>query len=121
MDKMSFGYNNVFWMEFVNMDHTFCIRIKVEETSLTTELIYAYKRNDRSSVEELAKQLLKSNTTNIILGQDITKERLYSEAVLLICEVEKIYDITFSQTFKNIALKTFCQESYSAYLINKYD
>lgn len=121
MDKMSFGYNNVFWMEFVHMEHTFCIRIKIEETSLTIELIYVYKKNDMHSIEELSKQLLKSNTTSIILGKDITKERLYCEAILLICEVEKMYDIAFSQTFKNIALKVFCQNAYSAYLVNKID
>ena len=121
MDKTSFGVNNVFWMEFVHMEHTFCIRIKVEDASLTTELIYVYKKNDMNSVEELSKQLLKANTTSILLGEDITKERLYCEAVLLICEVEKMYDITFSQVFKNIALKVFCQEAYSAYLNNKYD
>lgn len=121
MDKMSFGCNNIFCMEFDHIDQTFCIKIKVEETSLTTELIYLYKKNSIHALEELSKQILKSITTRISLDAPIIKERLYCEAVLLIVEVEKMYNIAFSQVFKNIALKVFCQEAYTAYLTNKYD
>lgn len=119
MDRMSFGCNNVFWMEFVHMDHTFCIRFKIETGTLETELIYAYKKSNINSVEELSKQLLKSNISKVLLGENISKERFYCEAIILIDQVEKMYGITFSQVFKTIALKVFCQEAYSAYLANK--
>lgn len=120
MDHMSFGYNDIFWMEFDHMGSKFCIRFRIDATHLHTDLYYAYSTNNFQDIEEKSKQNLKSNTVYKGLSRDPQKGRytLYNEGKKILEEVEKIYGIAFSQTLKNIALKVFCQECHSAYLIN---
>ena len=122
MDKMSFGYNDIFWMEFDHMGSKFCIRIRIDSRHLTTEVYYAYMTNNFQDIEEKGKQLLKANTVHESVNyHNANKGRntIYSEAKKTLEEVEKMYDIAFSQTLKNIALKVFCQECHSAYVFNK--
>lgn len=121
MNKMNFGCNNVFWMEFVHNGQTFCIKFDIKSKCLISELFYSYLINDKNGIEKFTTYSLKQNKSFIMvrLDADTGTWQLYNNANNLIRDVERMYDIKFSQTFKNIALKVFCQEVHSAYLLNK--
>ena len=122
MDKMSFGCNNLSWMEFDHNGSKFCIRIRIGEEKLSIDVYYVYTSIDCHDIEEKSKQLLKSiSIPKHVNHNDAHKGRytLYFESKKIIEEIEKMYDMTFSNSFKNIALKTFCQDCYSAYLLNR--